>query len=57
MHLLLCFLDPINYSRWGPVYLVDMKSLPEIYAEFRSRNVVKQCNNLFNQVPVDQATG
>ena len=53
--------DHNNYSRWGPVYLTEMKSLEKtalkIYAEFQAGNVVfKQSKNLFNQVPSDQAT-
>lgn len=53
--------DHNNYSRWGPVYLTEMKSLektaPKIYAEFQAGNFVIKCsNNLFNQVPPDQAT-
>ena len=45
-----------QYSRWGPVYLTEMKSLektaPGIYAEFQAGNfVIKGSKNLFNQVP------
>ena len=53
--------DHNNYSRWGPVYLTEMRSLektaPEIYREFQAGNfVIKRSQNLFNQVPPDQAT-
>ena len=54
--------DHNNYSRWGPVYLTQMRSIertaPEKHAEFMAGNyVVKRSRNLFNQVPPDQATG
>ena len=53
--------DHNNYSRWGPVYLTEMRSLektaPEIYEEFKVGNfVIKRNNNVFNQVSPDQAT-
>ncbi|XP_014670830.1 PREDICTED: uncharacterized protein LOC106811642 [Priapulus caudatus] len=53
--------DHVNYARWGPVYLADMKGLaqtaPEVHEEFLARNfVVKRHAWRFNQVPVDQAT-
>ena len=53
--------DHVNYARWGPVYLADMKALPhtapEVYQEFLMGNfVVKRSRHRFNQVPVDQAT-
>ena len=37
--------DHSNYSRWGPVHLADMKNF-----------VVRMTRNMFNQVPLDQAT-
>ena len=53
--------DHSNYSRWGPVHLADMKNLeqyaPDIHREFTAGNfVVKMTRNMFNQVPLDQAT-
>lgn len=53
--------DHLNYARWGPVYLADMKWLPktapDVYEEFLAGNfVVKRHSGRFNQVPVDQAT-
>ena len=53
--------DHLNYARWGPVYLADMKGLPktapDVYEEFLAGNfVVKRHSGRFNQVPVDQAT-
>ena len=53
--------DHVNYARWGPVYLTDMKELPftapEVHREFQMGNfVVKRSSHHFNQVPVDQAT-
>ena len=53
--------DHLNYARWGPVYLAEMKGLPktalDVYEEFLAGNfVVKRHSGRFNQVPVDQAT-
>ncbi|WAR24223.1 P52K-like protein [Mya arenaria] len=53
--------DHLNYARWGPVYLAEMKDLenraPEVYTEFMNGNfVVKRSNNHFSQIPTDQAT-
>ena len=53
--------DHVNYARWGPVYLADMRELaqtsPEVHEEFLAGNfVVKRHAGRFNQVPVDQAT-
>ena len=53
--------DHTNYTRWGPVYLADMKALevtaPEVYDEFLAGNfVVKRTNKYFNGVPADHAT-
>lgn len=53
--------DHLNYARWGPVYLADMKGLlktaPVVYEEFLAGNFdVKRHSGRFNQVPVDQAT-
>jgi len=53
--------DHLNYARWGPVYLADMKTLdltaPEVHKECLDGNfVVKRSNSYFNEVPADQAT-
>ena len=53
--------DHVNYARWGPVYLADMRGLaqtaPEVHEEFMAGNfVVKRHAGRFNQVQVDQAT-
>ena len=53
--------DHVNYARWGPVYLADMRGLAqtatEVHEEFLAGNfVVKRHAGRFNQVPVDQAT-
>jgi len=50
-----------NYARWGPIYLADMKLLPQtapkVYAEFLDGNfVAKRSLHRFNQVSADQAT-
>ena len=52
--------DHTNYTRWGTVYLADMKNLqqtaPAIYNEFTSGNFgVKRTEGAFNQLPTDQA--
>lgn len=52
--------DHTNYSRWGPVYLIDMLNLPysapEVHAEFmRGDFVVKRLQGNFNLLSVDQA--
>ncbi len=51
-------LDHINYSRWLPVHIRDMRTLPEyIKDEFEKRCywVVSKTNNRFSTIPVDQA--
>ena len=57
----LAIYDHTNYSRWGPVYLSNMKQLavtaPDVHRDFAEGNfVVKRSSHRFNQVPVDQAT-
>ena len=49
--------DHYNYGRWGPVYLAEMKSLPqEVYHEFEAGYfVVKGSDRSFSQVSPDQA--
>ena len=51
-------LDHVNYSRWMPVHIRDMKSLPEhIKYEFERQGhwVLSKTNNLFSSIPIDQA--
>ncbi len=51
-------LDHINYSRWLPVHIRDMRTLPEyIKDEFEKicHWVVSKTNNRFSTIPVDQA--
>lgn len=52
--------DHYNYSRWGPVYLADMRALPitapEVHREFvAGRFSIKRNKGMFNQVASDQA--
>ena len=52
--------DHTNYTRWGIVYLADMKNLqqtaPAVYNEFTSGNFgVKRTEGAFNQLLTDQA--
>ena len=49
--------DQMNYARWGPIYLAEMKQLPaEIEEEFRQGNFsVNMADNPFNQVDPDQS--
>lgn len=51
-------LDHINYSRWVPIHLRDMKTLPEsIRKEFQEENhwVISKTGNKFSSMPIDQA--
>ena len=51
-------LDHVNYARWMPVHIKDMKSLPgPIKDEFEKQGhwVLSKTNNLFSSIPVDQA--
>ncbi|KAK6171650.1 hypothetical protein SNE40_018094 [Patella caerulea] len=49
--------DHYNYGQWGPVYVADMKTLPDVVQdEFHKGNfVVKRSERKFNQVDPDQA--
>ena len=52
--------DHVNYTRWGVVFLADMKLLPktapEVYVAFLCGDfVTKETENSFNQIPDDQA--
>ena len=52
--------DHTNYTRWGAVYLTDMKNIevthPDVFAEFVAGNfVVKKTGQSFNQISTDQA--
>ena len=51
-------LDHINYSRWMPIHIRDMKSLPsEIKEEFEQKGhwVLSKTRDKFSFVPFDQA--
>ena len=52
--------DHVNYTRWGVIYLAEMRLLPqtapEVYQGFlRGDFVTKETHHTFNQVPDDQA--
>ena len=51
--------DHVHYTRWGTVFLADMKQLhevaPEVYEGFTEGDfVVKETKHNFNQIPDDQ---
>ncbi len=49
-------LDHINYARWIPVHIRDMKSLPHSISEsFHKFWVVQKTQNKFSCLPIDQA--
>lgn len=51
-------LDHINYARWVPIHLRDMKSLPaSVRKEFEQEGnwVLSKTNNKFSAIPIDQA--
>ena len=49
-------LDHYNYSRWIPIHIQDMKSLPLIFhEEFKKHWVVSKTNNRFSCMPLDQS--
>ena len=51
-------LDHINYARWIPVHIRDMKYLPDsIKDEFQRFWVVQKTSNAFSCIPIDQAHG
>ena len=46
----------MNYSRWLPVFINDMKSLPEDVKEELPKNwVVQKTEKKFSAMPIDQA--
>ncbi len=50
-------LDHVNYARWMPVHIRDMKNLPDsIRNEFERQGhwVLSKTNNSFSAIPVDQ---
>lgn len=52
--------DHVNYTRWGAIFLADMKMLsqtaPEVYSGFKKGDfVTKESKNKFNKIPDDQA--
>ena len=49
-------LDHVNYARWIPVHVEDMKSLPAgIKEQLKSSWVVQKTQNKFSSMPIDQA--
>ena len=51
-------LDHVNYARWIPIHIRDMKSLPDsIKDQFKERHhwVLTKTNNKFSAIPLDQA--
>ena len=61
MLLLFTAFDHVNYTRWGIVFLADMKQLsctctvPEVHKGFQhGDSVTKETKNLFNQIADDQ---
>lgn len=49
-------LDHVNYARWLPVFIRDMKSLPEgVYANFQKHWVISKTDTKFSSIPIDQA--
>ena len=50
-------LDHVNYSRWVPVHIRDMKCLPgSIRNQFGNQGywVLSKTNNKFSAIPIDQ---
>ena len=51
-------LDHVNYARWTPIHIRDMKSLPEsIDKKFREEGawVLSKTGNSYSAIPFDQA--
>ena len=51
-------LDHVNYSRWVPIHIRDMKSLPaSVKEEFDDGGhwVISKTRNKFSAIPIDQA--
>ncbi len=48
-------LDRINYARWIPIHIRDMKSLPLSIEEFENCWVIQKTKNRFSCMPIDQA--
>ena len=51
-------LDHVNYSRWLPIHIRDMKALPqEIKDEFETRNhwTIAKSSHRYSAIPIDQA--
>ena len=51
-------LDHVNYARWVPIHLRDMKSLPtSVRKEFEQEGhwVLSKTNTKFSAIPIDQA--
>ena len=55
---LLFALNHVNYSRWMPVHIRELKSLPDsIKEEFEEQShwVLSKSGNTFSSIPIDQA--
>jgi hypothetical protein len=51
-------LDHVNYARWAPIHLQDMKSLPESISKLfqvEGRWVLSKTGNRFSAMPFHQA--
>jgi len=49
-------LDHVNYARWLPIFIRDMKSLPdEVKDDFHRNWVITKTNKKFSSIPIDQA--
>ena len=48
-------LNRINYARWIPIHIRDMKSLPLSIEQFQNCWVVQKTKNRFSCIPIDQA--
>lgn len=51
-------LDHVNYARWTPIHIRDMKSLPDsIIQKFQQEGswVLSKTANAFSAIPFDQA--
>ena len=51
-------LDHINYARWTPIHIRDMKSLPKSLKEEFEKDkhwVINKSKHKFSSIPIDQA--
>ena len=48
-------LDHTNYSRWVPIHIRDMKSLPDhVRSDLIKFCVISKTHNKFSSMPIDQ---